>query len=109
MTLAEKKHLKTRFWAVIITFFVLLAFGLYLATDSSPVYDELGRQRIRRSCLGPPPFLLLAFYGLPIVLLGLILDLIFLAIAKKLNAKKTLINILLIVGFYGAVVLLFLL
>lgn len=101
MTNSENKHFKTRFWAVFILFLLLLAFGLYLTMDKEPVvYDESGHPRMRRSCLGPPHILPLAFFGLPIVFCGLILDVIILAITKKISLKKVMINIALIVGFY---------
>lgn len=101
MTNSENKHFKTRFWVVFILFLLLLAFGLYLAIDTEPiVYDESRHPRMRRSCLGPPHLLPLVFLGFPIVFFGLILDVIILAITKKISLKKVMMSIALIVGFY---------
>lgn len=46
----------------------------------------------QKSCLGNPSLLPFAFIGLPLIMILLVIDIIILAIMKKLNWYKVLIN-----------------
>jgi len=91
-----EKHFKTRALVFILIIIVFIVFGNIIAQESAPV-SELEGRRIRRSCLGNPLYLPYAFIGIPLIVSSGIIDVIILAIFKKLTWSKTCINIMLIV------------
>lgn len=90
-------HIKTRLLFISVCFIGLLIFGFIISSNQSEeIIKHNGEVIIRqqRSCLGPSEFLPLAFLGVPIVTIGLLLDAIMLFIIKDATIQKILVNIL---------------
>ncbi len=77
----NEKHFKTRFIIFVIIISLFTLYSLLFISSS------------QRSCLGNPKILLFVFFGIPIISILAITDLVYLIIVKKINRTKIGINL----------------
>jgi len=86
----NRKHLKTRLITLIILLLPFVLFGI-LHTETPREFN--GQLYPQRSCLGNPAVLPYAFVGVPLLLILALVDILILAILKKINWYKVCINL----------------